>query len=336
MEAHIGRRQLLLSGCLGLLAFPLAAYAQPTRKAFRIGWPSAGTQHSPRFEAAFLRGMRDLGYVQGQNLILVTRCCAGGDLEGLNGFVDELVRMKVDVLLVSSPQAAVAAKKATTTIPIVFVAVANPIALGLVASLAKPGGNVTGVTHLAGAAGEMLSKHVELIKEIVPRGTRLAILIVPNNPIYQKVDIREVVSRLAQRSGTTIHILEARRADDLPGDFAQANRDGIQGLVVTADVLTFTERKTIADLAAQYRLPATYWFRESVEAGGLISYGTDFAELHRRAATLVDKVLTGTAPADIPVEQAAVFEMVVNMKTAKALRLAMPSTIQARVTGVVE
>jgi len=120
------------------------------------------------------------------------------------------------------------------------------------------------------------------------------------------------------------------------GAFAQANRDGIQGLVVTADILTFTERKTIADLAAQYRLPATYWFRESAEAGGLISYGTDFAELHHRAATYIDKILKGAVPADIPVEQAAVFEMVVNMKTAKALRLTMPSTIQGRVTGVVE
>lgn len=303
---------------------------------FHIGWPFAGNRLSPRIEAAFSRGLRDLGYVEGQNLILEPRCCAGGDLARLNGFVDELVRLKVDVLLVGSPQAAVAAKKATSTIPIVFVAVANPIGLGLIASLAKPGGNVTGTTHIAGAPGEMLGKHVELIKEIVPGASRLAILINPSNPVYQRIDIRGVVNELAQRSGATIHILEARRADDLAGAFVRANRDGIQGLVVTGDPLTFAEREAIAELAARYRLPATYWFRESVEAGGLISYGTDIAELYRRAATYVDKILKGAAPADIPVEQAAIFEMVVNMKTAKALRLTMPSTIQGRVTEVVE
>src|SRR5262249_2103878 len=191
MSALVNRRRFVVTGCLGALAIPLAVHAQPARKAFQIGWPLAGSGPVPHLETAFLGGLRDLGYVQGRDFGIELRCCAGGDLERLNGFVDELVRKKVDMLIVNSPQVAVAAKKATSTIPIVFVGVANPVTLGLVQSLAQPGGNITGVTHIAGAGGDMLSKHVELIKEIVPSAARVAILINPTNPIFQRLDIRK-------------------------------------------------------------------------------------------------------------------------------------------------
>jgi putative ABC transport system substrate-binding protein len=313
-------------------------HAQQQVKPVRIGIPYFGTEAAaPRLEAAFYQGMRNLGYVEGQSLLIERRCCANGSKEQFGQFMADLIQRKVDIVLVATPQAAVGAKQATTTIPIVFVSVADPVKLGLVANLAHPGGNVTGFTHLAlGAPGDALGKQMELIKDLIPSVSRVAILINSANPMHQQVDFPGLLANLAKTVGVTPIVVDAHAPADLAPAFEKAVGARAQAIVVTADTLTFSERVQIAALAAKYRLPATYYFREHVEAGGLMSYGVDLADLWLRAAGYVDKIAKGTKPGDLPVERPARFELVINSKVAKSLGLTIPPALLRRVDEFVE
>jgi putative ABC transport system substrate-binding protein len=280
--------------------------------------------------------MQELGWVEGKNLLTERRCCAAGNMDRLNEFVADLVQVKVDAILVTSPHAARAVRAATTTIPLVFVGVANPVGNGLVASLAKPGGYTTGVTHEAGAPGDLLAKQIQLIREMLPTALRVGVLINPSNPAFDRYKPGELAGWMTERSGTTVEIFEARTPNDLAPAFAQAKRARVEVFVVTGDPVFFSERKAIAELAAEHRLPATYWFREHAEAGGLMAYSTNFHYLMRQGATYVDRIFRGAYPGDLPVEQAARFELTVNVKTAKALRLTIPRGMMERIDRVIE
>ena len=335
------RVALVLAGLASLVtvcAFGRTSHAQPPSKTRRIGIPTFGPDASvPRLEAAFFQGLRDLGYVEGQNLRVERRCCANGSKDRFAQFMADLIERKVDLVFVSTPHAAVAAKQATWTIPIVFVSVSNPVKLGLVSSLGHPGGNVTGFSHVAlGVPGEALGKQMQLIKEMVPSASRLAVLINPSNPLYEQGDFPRILTNLSRTIGVMPIIVDARTPADLGPAFEKAVASRAQAIVVTADPLTFSERGQIASLAAKHRLPATYWFKEHVEAGGLMSYGVDLADLFRRAAGYIDRIAKGAKPGDLPVERPTKFELVLNRGAARALGLTIPPALLGRADEVVE
>jgi putative ABC transport system substrate-binding protein len=244
----------------------------------------------------------------------------------------ELVRLKVDVIVSLGTQGVTAAKNATETIPIVMIAVRDPVGIGLIASLARPGGNVTGVSGYAGL--ENVAKQLELLKETVPKIRRVAILSNPTNA-YHQLAIREV--NVAARSlGVQLQLLEARGPDEFDDAFAAMAKERVGALLVLSDVIFNSHRTRLADLAARSRLPAAYAVRESVEAGGLMSYGPSFLDLYRRSAVYVDKILKGAKPADLPVEQPTKFELVINLKAAKALGLEVPPLLIAQADELLE
>jgi putative ABC transport system substrate-binding protein len=245
----------------------------------------------------------------------------------------ELVRLKVDLIVASAgTQAATAARNATETIPIVMIAVRDPVGTGLIASLARPGGNVTGVSGSAGL--EWVAKQLELLKETVPKIRRVAILSNPTNA-YHQLAVREL--NVAARSlGVQLQLLEARGPDEFDGAFAAMAKERVGALLVLSDAMFSAHRTRLADLAARSRRPAAYGVSESVEAGGLMSYGPSFLDLYRRAATYVDQILKGAKPAELPVEQPTKFELVINMKTAKALGLTIPQSVLLRADHVIE
>ena len=318
---------------LGVFAAPLAAGAQQAGKVFRIGVLGSTPPTTPeisRVVGAFPQGLRDLGYVEGRNLIIEWRW-AEGRVERFPDFAVELVRLKVDVIVATQSSAALAAKNATRTIPIVTVLVADPVGIGLVASLARPGGNVTGLTSVAVELGP---KQLELLREAVPKVSRVAVL---SNPLNQfaPLQLREV-EVAARVLGVQLQLLEARGPEQFDGAFAAMARERAGALLVLSDVLFFFHRTRIADLAAKSRLPAMYGFREHTEAGGLMSYGANISDLLRRAPTFVDKILKGAKPADLPVEQPTKFELVINLKTAKTLGLTIPQSILIRADKVIE
>jgi len=326
----------VLTVVIYLVAVPVNAQQQA--KPVRIGIPYFGTDAAaPRLEGAFYQGLRSLGYVEGQSLLVERRCCANGNEEQFGKFMADLIQRKVNVVLVATPQAAVAAKQATSTIPIVFVSVADPIKLGLVANLAHPGGNITGFSHAALAApGEALGKQMQLMKDLIPSLSRLGILINSANPSYEQVDFPRILADLAKTVGVTPIVVDAHEPADLRPAFEKAVGARCQAIVVTADTLTFSERTQIAALAAKYHLPATYWFREHVEAGGLMSYGVDLADLWRRAAGYVDRIAKGANPGDLPVERPTKFELVMNPNVAKSLGLTVPPSLLGRVDEFVQ
>jgi putative tryptophan/tyrosine transport system substrate-binding protein len=330
----ISRRRFVVRTAAALLAAPFVADAQ-LAKVHRVGLPVFGSAPVPQ-RATFGQALRELGWVEGQNLHIEDRCCAAGNLDRLNDFVADLVRLPADIIVGSGPQVARAARAATTTIPVVFVAVNNPVALGLVGSLAKPGGNITGVTHIAGTAIDLAAKQVQLLREIVPTASRMGVLFNPNNPVFQTVDVREVIADIQRRTGIFLQEIEVRTPSDLGAAFARVAASQLDALVVGADPITFSERRTIAELALRHRLPTIHWFREHAEVGGLIAYGTDLHYLWRRAAVQVDKILKGVNPRDIPVEQASKFELVINLKTAKALGLTITPSLRLRADQVIE
>ncbi|MFQ5567573.1 MAG: ABC transporter substrate-binding protein, partial [Paracoccaceae bacterium] len=279
----------------------------------------------------FRQGLRDLGYVEGQNIVIEWRS-AEGKYDRLPALAAELVDLKVDLIVATATQASRAAKEATTTIPIVFIAVARPVRVGLVKSLARPGGNITGFSSLVpeGFAG----KRLEVLKETVPGLTRLAVLVNPTNVAHPAV-IQDL-SVAAEKMGVTLQILEATRPDDLESAFDAATREEADALFDIGDALTFVHRRRIATLAAKHRLPANYLFRQTVEAGGLMSYGASIPDLLRRGASYVDKILKGAKPADLPVQRPTRFELYINLKTAKALGLTIPSSVLIRADKVIE
>ena len=279
---------------------------------------------------AFRKGLRDLGWIEGRDFAIETRF-ADGKPERLPELAEQLVRKRVDVLLVGSTPGALAAKKATSTIPIVMVTTGDPVGGGLVASLARPGGNLTGVTAL----GEVLTvKRLELLKEAVPRVTRVAVLTNPASP-YTVSFLRERESA-ARALGVQLQVLQAQDPTKLEQAFAAMAGERAGALMVLTDVMFINHRRRIVELAAKSRLPAVYPEREFVGAGGLMFYGASLVDMYNRAAVYVDKILKGTKPADLPVEQPTKLELVINLKTAKALGLAIPPSVLARADHVME
>ena len=325
-------RRLICAISLAMLLAPLGAAAQQPGKVPRIGYFSAGSPSgAPHLLEAFRKGLRELGWVEGQNIVIDYRF-AEGRFDRLPDLAAELVRLKVDIIVALATPAAAAAKNATQTIPIVMIGAYDPVGIGLIAGLARPGGNVTGSSYSVGL--EIIGKQLELLKETVPKVRRVAILSNPASPV-QPLFIREV--KVAARSlGVQLQLLEARGPNEFDGAFAAMAKERVGALLVVADSMFILHRTRLADLAARSRLPAIYGYREHVEAGGLMSYGSSLRDLWRRAATYVDKMLKGAKPADLPVEQPTKFELVVNLKTAKALRLTIPQSILIRADQVLQ
>ena len=318
---------------VSLLAAPLAADAQQAGKVPRIGFLGVTSPSDrPSHLDAFRQRLRELRWVEGQNIVIDYRY-AEGRVDRLPDLAAELVRLKVDLIVASAgTQAATAAKNATETIPIVMIYVRDPVGTGLIASLARPGGNVTGVSGYAGL--EIVARQLELLKATVPKIRRVAILSNPTNA-YHKLAIRE--ANVAARSlGVQLQLLEARGPNEFDGAFAAMAKERVGALLVLSDAMLSSHRTRLADLAARSRLPSAYAVRESVEAGGLMSYGSSLRDLYRRCAAFVDKILKGAKPADLPVEQPTKFELVINLKTAKALGLTIPQSLLQRADQVIE
>jgi ABC-type uncharacterized transport system substrate-binding protein len=327
------RRAFLGTLAGGLLAAPLTAQAQQAGKVPRMGWLVADLAAKSHMTGAFLQGMRDLGYVQGHNLIIEYRD-AGGKLDRLPALAAELVALEVDVILTGGTAQALAAKHATKTIPIVFAGAADPVTDGLVTSLARPGGNITGTSMLA---PELVGKRLEQLKQAVPGISRVAVLWHPGNLGERtEKDTRKESDVAARALGLQLQFVEARRSADFDRAFSDMTRAHVGALTVWSSPMFNTERTRLVDLAARHRLPAVYPWREAVDVGGLMSYGPDPADLFRRAATYVDKILKGAKPADLPVEQATKFDLVINLKTAKALGLTIPPSLLQRADQVIE
>jgi putative tryptophan/tyrosine transport system substrate-binding protein len=315
----------------GLLAAPLAAGAQQQEgKVWRIGYLGYGYPTESSDLAVFRRHLRDLGYVEGKNLAIESRS-ADSNYERLPALARELVSLKLDVIAAVGNTAIVALTRATQTIPIVMIIVVDPVGTGLVSSLAHPGGNVTGLSNL----GEGLSaKSLELLMQTVPGITRVGVLMAQNatgHPTY----LREIKAA-AQRTGITVVGVEARGRDDLERPFAALTKARAQGLIVLPHPVTFTHQTQIVELAAKHRLPAIYPSREFIESGGLMAYSTSRQEMYRRSAIYVDKILKGTKPGDLPIEQPTEFELVINLKTAKALGLTIPPSLLQRADQMIE
>jgi putative ABC transport system substrate-binding protein len=328
MASHIERRKFLATLGGAAAAWPLAASAQQAGKIHKVGYlsPSVPNVLTP----LLFDSLRELGWIEGKNVAFERRF-AENRLERLPELAAELVRLNVDVIVAIGTLGPLAAKRATTTIPIVMVSAGDPLGSGLVASLARPGGNVTGMSLMVPDLG---GKRLELLKELLPRLSRVAVLWNAANP-YPAIVFKE--TQTAGRTlGVEVQSLEVRGPDDLDGAFAAARQQHPDALITIEDPLTFTYRKRIADFALANQLPSLQGFSEDVKAGALISYGANAADLIHRAAGYVDKILKGAKPADLPVQQPAKFELVINRKTAKALGLEVPPTLLARADEVIE
>ena len=318
----------------GLLAAPRASEAQQAAKIARIGLLAGNLAASPpHVLGAFLQGLRDLGYVEGRNVVIEYRD-AEGRFERLPALAAELVALKVDVILAPPTLNALAAKQATTAIPIVFIGAADPVQSGLVTSLARPGGNVTGLSALT---PELVSKCLELLKQAVPGVSQVAVLWQPGfQGERTEKDMLTRVEVAARALGVRLHFVEAQGPADFDKAFSDMTRVRAGALTVLTSSMFFAERRRLVDLAAKNRLPAVYTWREFVDAGGLMSHGPDLADMWRRAATYVDKILKGAKPGDLPVEQPTKFELVINLKTAKALGLTIPQSVLGRADEVIQ
>jgi ABC-type uncharacterized transport system substrate-binding protein len=322
------KRREFIAGTAALLVSPRRSGAQGTPR--RVGL-LGGFQNLPILKV-FHEGLRDRGWIEGKNLIIDYRYFEG-HAERIPALAAELVALKPDLLIGANPQAAVALKSATATMPIVFVAVGDLVGLGLVQSLSRPGGNVTGLTDFV--AGHLSSKGIEILRELVPTASKIAILVNPGNPIHRMI-VAEELPQMARNLGVALPILEATTVEELDIAFASAAAQHADAIVPFADPLTVNNAPRVTALAAKHRLPASYLFRLFVTNGGLISYGPDFADLFRRAGGYVDKILKGAKPSDLPVEQPTKFELVINMKTAKALGLTVPPSLLVRADEVIE
>jgi len=327
----IDRRAFLGSLTLGLLAEALPAWAQPVKKPWRIGYLSGGS--SPvmaPYVAAFREGLRNRGLIEGENIVVEYRW-ADGNNEKLPALAGELVALKVDLLVASGTPAAVAAKRATSQIPIVFTTVSDPVASGLVASLARPGGNATGwSTILPDMGGKLLG----LIREAVPSASRIAVLANPTNP--GKVLELKAMRDQAPSLGVTIQSIEVATPASLDAGFSTMGSAHPDTLVTLFDTVTLSNRGRIVEFAARHRIPAIYQLKEFADAGGLMSYGPSLQGMLRRTAIYVERILKGTKPADLPVEQPTTFELVINVKTAKALGLTIPPSLLGRADEVIQ
>jgi putative ABC transport system substrate-binding protein len=326
------RRREFIAGLGGATAtaWPLAARAQQAGKIYTIGLLNAAPFTVVAAYTVFSDALRELGWIEGKNLAFERRS-AENRLERLPDLATELVRLNVDVIVALGTLAPLAAKRATRTIPIVMANAGDPLGSGLVASLSRPGGNVTGMSLMAPDLG---GKRLELLKELLPQVFRVAVLWNAANP-YSALVFKEVQTA-GQILGIQIRSLEVRVPDDFDGAFEALTAQRPDALITVEDPLTVSNRKLIADFAAGYRLPALYGLREFVAAGGLMSYGASLADLYRRTAGYVDKIFKGAKPADLPVQQPTRFELVINLKTATALGLEVPPTLLARADEVIE
>lgn len=323
------RRNLLIAlGVTALLA-PVASFSQQQPKVWRIG-VLASDSSSTRVYEGFRQGMRKLGYAEGKNFIIQWRF-ADGQYERLPSLAAELVGLKVDVIVAGTTVSVQAAHNATSTIPIVMVAVPDPVGEGFVAMLSRPGGNITGLSNIV---TELSAKHLELLRAAVPKLSRVAVLLNPHNP--SDYLILEQIHGAAYSSGVKVLAVEASTARQIEAGFGAITRARTQALIVAADSYFDVQRDQIAKLAVKNRLPTISSNRETTEAGGLMSYGQDLAEHYRRAATYVDKILKGAKPGNLPVEQPTVLELVINQKTAKALGLTIPQELLLRADKVIE
>ena len=325
------RRKLIVALGAGALAAPLGSLAQQKGKVWRIGFLGAATASgSARRVGALRAGLRDLGYVEGKNLVIEYRW-AEGNYERLPQLAAELVRLKVDVLVTAGTPSILAAKSATTTIPIVMASGGDPVATGLVTSLARPGGNVTG---MAGFSPELMVKRLELLKDVFPRARQVAVLFNPDNPSHIKISL-PVMDAAAKSLKLELHQFGARGPSEFESAFAAMAKRRVDAVVTSQDSMLTDNAGAIANLAAKMRLPSV-GFPEFAEAGGLMAYGVNRVEFFRRAAYFVDRVFKGAKPADLPVEQATRFETVLNLKSAKALGLQFPQAVLARADRVIE
>jgi putative ABC transport system substrate-binding protein len=318
---------------LGGLFSPGAAEAQQTAKIPRVGFLASSLALTPQLLEAFRQGLRDLGYVEGRNLVIEIRD-AEGRFERFPALAAELVALEVDVIMAGSTPHVLAANRATRTTPIVFAAVGDPVGGGLVTSLARPGGNVTGLSNLS---PELAGKRLGLLKQAVPGVTRVAVLWHPvgGGGRISKYQLKEA-DAAALALGVRVQFVEAKGPADIDKAFADMTTARAGALCVLTGPMFFGERKRLVDLAAKNRLPAMYPWRDGVDAGGLMSYGANLPDLYRRAAAYVDKIVKGARPADLPVEQATKFELVINLKTAKALGLTLPPSVLAQADEVIE
>ena len=322
-----------LAVVLNLTLAPLAAEAQQAGQAARIGYLAANLTVSPHMTEAFRQGLRDLGYVDGRSVVIEYRD-AEGKYDRLPARAAELVALKVDVIVAADTPAALAAKQATRTLPIVFIGAGDPVTIGLVTSLARPGGNVTGLSLLA---PELVGKRLELLKQAVPGVGRVAALWQPGFVGERtEKDMLKEVEVTARALGVRLQFVEARGPADFDRAFSDMTRARADALTVLGSAMFANERRRVVDLAAKNRLPGVYGFREYVDAGGLMAYGPNVADLFQRAATYADKILKGAKPGDLPVEQPTKFELVLNLKTAKALGLTIPQSVLVRADQVIE
>ena len=321
------RRREFIAATAALLVSPRRSRAQGTRR--RLGF-LALEGLTPTVQNAWLDGLRNHGWINGRNLIIEYRYAQSQDR--LPALAADLIALSPDLLVAAGPAPAVALKSATASIPIVFVVVFDPVGLGLVQSLSRPGGNITGLATYV--PGEFVAKRIEILRELVPSASKIAILVNPGNPMHRLV-LAEEVPRTARNLGVALPIVEATTAEELDIAFASAAAQHADAVIVFGDTLTIFQAPRVIALAAEHHLPAIYLFRQFAN-GGLIVYGPDIHDLYRRAGGYVDKILKGTKPSDLPVEQPTKFELVINMKTAKALGLTVPPSLLVRADEVIE
>ncbi len=316
----MNRRETVIA-LAALGALPFAAEAQQAAKVARIGYLTPNLAASLHLREAFGQGLRDLGYVEGRNVVVEYRD-ADGKLERLPTLASELIALKVDVIVAPNTVGVLAAKQATKTIPIVFAVTADPVGSGLVTSLARPGGYVTGLAILA---PELVGKRLELLMQVVPGVSRVAVLWQPGGLGERtEKDMLTAAEVAARALGVRLQFFEARGPEDFDRAFSDMSSARAGALTVLPSNMMNNERRRLVDLAAKYRLPTVYPWREGVDVGGLMAYGANLADLARRAAIYVDKILKGAKPADLPVEQPTKFELVINLKTARTLGLTVP------------
>jgi putative ABC transport system substrate-binding protein len=325
------RREFILALGGAAVAWPHAARAQQAAKVPRIGYLSPGSASGGSGDDAFRQGLRELGYIEGTNIVIEYRF-AEGKFDRLAKLAAELVQLKVDVIVAVVTQASLAARDATRTIPIVMAYVSDPVGSGLVASIARPGANITGTS---GMNAEMAGKSLEALKEAVPKAARVAVLWNPGNAVFQG-QMLKATEVAAAALGVQLQTFGARGPDELDGAFAAMSKEGVDALLVFADPVLNLHYARIVALAAKNRLPAMYGLKEIAAAGGLMAYGANRTGQYRRAATYVDKILKGTQPADLPVEQPTEIELVINLKTAKTLGLTFPLPLLGRADEVIE
>jgi putative tryptophan/tyrosine transport system substrate-binding protein len=319
------KRREFIAAISALLASARPSWAQAPR---RIGFLSPFLDSRGR--EAWRSGLLERGWIEGRNLFVEYRHYETSDR--LPALTSELVALGPELVIAAGPQSAVAMKSATSIIPIVFVAIANPVAIGLVQSLSHPGGNVTGLTSLV--PGEFLAKQLEILRELVPGASKIALLINPDNPMH-RLALQDEMPRAARTFGVTLATVEATKAEELDAAFASAVDQRADAVIVFGDDLTNREAPRVVALAVKHGLPAIYLFRRFAD-GGLLVYGPDIVDLFRRAGGYVDKILKGAKPADLPVEQPTKFDLVINMKTAKSLGLTVPPSLLVRADEIIE